>query len=501
MIDASILLVFLSTFFFSICFFGKIYKYEKNPLPGPLGIPIIGHLPFLGKNPLTAFRKWRKKFGDVFYIRMGCWDTVVINGYKTIKEAMEKHGDDFSGRPHFLSIKTITKMNNVDGLGFGTFNKAYIQHRKLSSNAMRTFTKTDVTVTQELVHEEGDSMIETFLSWNGSPNFTAKVVEHSVGSILYQILYGRHRNIKQDKNLKTLLDFANETTEFAKNGAPLDVMPWLRFFFPKKVSQLVMLMSKIDAVREALVQEHVERINDSGVKGDRSDVTNIYLEYDLPEEVTDQTSTISKKRLVASISELLTAGFETTSNTLKWMILYMIAYPEVQSRVQKELDDIVGCSRKVHLSDRKKLNFTVATILEIMRITSVVPLSLPRMATMNTKLNGISIKEGFVALVNIHSIHMEESFWEDPEVFRPERLLKNNCEIDKEKAKHIVPFGLGRRRCVGEQLAEINIFLLFCNLMQRCTFSAVEDGEIDLNPVPGLVYHPKPFRAIVKQRQ
>ena len=73
---------------------------------------------------------------------------------------------------------------------------------------------------------------------------------------------------------------------------------------------------------------------------------------------------------------------------------------------------------------------------------------------------------------------MDELFRKNPKDFRPERLLDKDNGASKEMANHIVPFGLGRRRCIGEQLAKLELFLLFTSLMQRCSLSKDENDII-----------------------
>ena len=172
--------------------------------------------------------------------------------------------------------------------------------------------------------------------------------------------------------------------------------------------------------------------------------------------------------------------------------------PYAQRNVQSELDKVIGNSRKVKLTDRKHLHQTQATILEGMRLSSIVPLSLPRSATMDTEINGYTIDKDTVVIVNLHSANHDESLWEDPESFKPERHLDDDGEFMKRPP--VVPFGLGRRRCVGEFLAKDEVFLLFSNMLQRLTFIKPANEILDLQPIETLVNSPKPFRVVNKER-
>ena len=98
---------------------------------------------------------------------------------------------------------------------------------------------------------------------------------------------------------------------------------------------------------------------------------------------------------------------------------------------------------------------------------------MPHSTIMHTEINGYRVDKNMFTMVNLHSIHMDE----DPEAFRPARLLDKDNRISKEMANRIVPFGLGRRKCVGEHLAKMENFLLFTSLMQRCSFSTA-DGDL-----------------------
>ena len=498
--DATVLLLIVVTYF---CLYlikriiNDTCRNKPGP-PGPWGFPIVGHLLFVGGNLPETFCKWRQQYGDVFRIRMGMWDTVVINGYSAIKEALEKHGDTFSGRPNFLTTRLLkTERNgNEDSLSFGQFTPGYLLHRKLVVNAFRLFTKTKMIETQELILGEADRMIEIFISWDNNPNHVGNVVRRAVANIIYQIVYKRGHHSDYDEQYCALLDKGDEINIFAKNGNIVDSIPWLRFFMPWELKKFVAQLALEESVRRDIVEEHKLRRNN---KPDT--ITDIFLDTQLPEKVNDERNFINKTRLMRSLNDIVGAGNDNTNVLLNWLILYMIIHPEVQRKVQTEIDETVG-DRRVEFTDRSSLNYTWATILEVMRITSIVPFSLPHSTMADTELNGFRIDKDTVVVVNLQSIHMDEQFWnKDPEKFRPDRFLDGNHVISNEMVRHVVPFGLGRRRCPGEQLAKMELFLFFASLMQSCIFSKYEGDAISTEPVRELVYRPQPYRAVVEKRK
>ena len=499
MIELTVCLVFVSAFCLSFILFGFLRDNKRNPkAPGPWGFPIIGHLPLFGNDPPATFKKWRQKYGDVFRIRMGSWNTVVINGYSAIEEALERQGDIFSNRPDFITTRTMMERNDgLQNFGFGFFNPFHIQLRKHTARAFRVFTKLNVQFTQTLIQEVADEMIDEFLSWNGEANYVENNIQASVGSIMYQIVYGKGDNTRENENFKIIMKAEEEFRKFAKAGNPLDVMPWIRFIMPWKLKTHQEIQNKTAAVNRKIIHEHIAmetRQNDNNL-------TDIFLDADLPETVPDNRLAMSKKGLLCALNDLIMAGFETTEATMRWLLLFMIAYPDVQRRVQKEIDEVVGCSRKVDTTDRPKLRYTEATIYEVLRLADMVPFVLPHSVMGDTVLNGYQIGKDTVAMMNFNSMHFEKSFWGDPEVFRPSRLIDANNELDKEKLKHIAPFGLGRRRCIGEHLAKMEVFLLFSTLMQRCCFRKPKGDVLDFEPLRELLYRPKSFKAIVIERQ
>ncbi|KAK8744995.1 hypothetical protein OTU49_000394 [Cherax quadricarinatus] len=138
-------------------------------------------------------------------------------------------------------------------------------------------------------------------------------------------------------------------------------------------------------------------------------------------------------------------------------------------KMQQELDSVVGNVRLPSMNDRTKLVYTDATQTEVFRYRGSAPLTVPHKALRDTKLQGFRIQAGTVVLNNLYSVHMDPGYWGDPETFRPERFINHDGSFRKDE--RVIPFGKGRRSCLGESLARMTTFLLFSSLMQHFTFS------------------------------
>lgn len=92
----------------------------------------------------------------------------------------------------------------------------------------------------------------------------------------------------------------------------------------------------------------------------------------------EKTTSFNEENLICSTLDLFFAGTETTSTTLRWALLYMALYPEVQEKVQAEIDRVIGQKRAARLADRESMPYTNAVIHEVQRMGNIIPLNVPR---------------------------------------------------------------------------------------------------------------------------
>uniref|UniRef100_A0A8C5MWS1 Cytochrome P450 n=1 Tax=Leptobrachium leishanense TaxID=445787 RepID=A0A8C5MWS1_9ANUR len=168
---------------------------------------------------------------------------------------------------------------------------------------------------------------------------------------------------------------------------------------------------------------------------------------------------------------------ETTSTTLRWGILMMIKYPEIQEKVQAEIAQTVGLTQP-NYSHREQMPYTNAVIHEIQRFGDILPMVVPHEVTKDVDFKGYFIPKGTRVIPLLSSVLRDKTKFKYPDEFNPNNFLDSEGNFVKNEA--FMPFGAGRRICVGETLAKMELFIYFTSLIQRFTF-CLPPGADDVN--------------------
>jgi len=194
----------------------------------------------------------------------------------------------------------------------------------------------------------------------------------------------------------------------------------------------------------------------------------------IPEVKGNAESSFNDENLRMVVLDLFTAGMVTTSTTLSWALLLMILHPDVQRRVQQEIDAVIGQVRHPEMADQARMPYTNAVIHEVQRFGDIAPLNLPRITSRDIEVQDFLIPKGSILIPNMSSVLKDETVWEKPLRFHPEHFLDAQGHFVKPEA--FMPFSAGRRSCLGEPLARMELFLFFTCLLQHFSFS-VPNGQ------------------------
>ncbi|NXV80057.1 CP2J6 protein, partial [Atlantisia rogersi] len=265
-----------------------------------------------------------------------------------------------------------------------------------------------------------------------------------------------------------------------------ELFPWLASCFLASIKKSLYSLNFVNSLLAKELESHKER--------GRPDKDQDFIDYYLEEiEKVNADATYDEENLIQTIFDLFIAGTETTATTLRWALLYMVVYPDVQAKVQKELDAVLGCSRLISYEDRKKLPYTNAVIHEIQRYSNIILIALPRLSLKDTELLGHPVPKNTIILANIDSVLSDPGKWETPDQFNPGHFLDKDGNFVKREA--FLPFSIGHRVCIGELLARMELFIIFSTLLRAFTFTLPEGvKEADTKFVFGSTMKPPPYQ-------
>ncbi|KAK6727786.1 hypothetical protein RB195_005457 [Necator americanus] len=174
-----------------------------------------------------------------------------------------------------------------------------------------------------------------------------------------------------------------------------------------------------------------------------------------------------EKQCIAAIYDLYSAGLETIVITLRFCFLFILNYPHIQRKIHQEIDDVIGQERDITMDDQKILPYTCAFLQEVYRVGYVGYVNFLRITMENVNCEGYKLPKGTRVIPQFPSVHMDESIYPRAELVVPERHLKDGQFI---KDDRITGFSVGKRACLGESLARMEVFMFFTSLMQKFHF-------------------------------
>ncbi|XP_015215359.2 cytochrome P450 2K1-like [Lepisosteus oculatus] len=461
-------------------FMGSTPESVKTP-PGPPALPLLGNLLSLDLKRLDlSLVELSKTYGSVFTVHLGPMRVVVLAGYKTVKEALVDYPEEFGSR---LITPIFHDINQGHGIIFANGN-SWKEMRRFALSNLRDFGM-GRKGSEEKIIEEIQYLTEVFEAHGGKPFDTTEPVNCAVSNIISSIVYG-DRFDYADPVFQAMVKRANHMIKLS--GSPAiqlyNIFPFLGFLLKARKKILMEVAENI-----ADMKNIVKQLQQTLQEHDKRGFVDAFLIKQ--QELSGQRdSHFHDDNLIHASGNMFGAGTETTGTTLRWGLLLMAKYPHIQKKVQEEIEKVVG-TKQPRAEHRRSMPYTDAVIHEIQRLANVVPLNLPHMTAADVHFQGYFIKKGTPVFPLLTSVLQDETQWETPHQFNPAHFLDPEGQFVKKDA--FMAFSAGRRACLGESLARMELFLFFTSLLQKFTFSpppGVRESELDLTPVLGLTMNP-----------
>ncbi|KAL6280212.1 hypothetical protein ACE6H2_017093 [Prunus campanulata] len=443
-------------------------KSSRSKLPpGPKPFPLIGNLLQLGDKPHKSLAKLAKTHGPLMSLKLGKVTSIVVSSAAMAKEVLQTHDQ-------FLSNRTIP--DSIRAHDHHTVGLPWIPVSTLWRN-LRKICNTELFANKML---------------DSNQNLRRKKVQELIGQV--------HRSSQADEavdigraaftttlnllsNTIFSIDLADPSSEMAREfqemvcnimmeaGKPNlgDYFPVLRKIDPHgRRQRMTEYFGKILDLLDDIVNQRL-KLRELPGSTTKDDLLDTLL------NITEENSeVINKNEIYHLLLVLFVAGSDTTSSTFQWAMAELLHNPEVLSKAQLELEQVIGKGNPVEESDIARLPYLQAIVKETFRLHPAVPLLLPRKAGADVVIKGFTVPKGAQVLVNTWAIGRDPSLWDEPNSFKPERFLGSEIDV-KGRNFELIPFGAGRRVCPGLPLAMRMLHLMLGSLIHSFDWK-LEDG-------------------------
>uniref|UniRef100_H9GFQ5 Uncharacterized protein n=1 Tax=Anolis carolinensis TaxID=28377 RepID=H9GFQ5_ANOCA len=474
-------------------YFLKLLWSRRHYPPGPLGLPLIGGCFYNFLLLALIQMQVAKQYGNVFTFWLGHVPVVFLSGYDAVKEGLADRAEEFLDRG---TTPFFEKISEGKGVGFAN-GYAWKQQRRL---AQVTLAKLGVgkRTMEDKIEDEALQLVEYFASKKGKPFDPTLIMSNSVTNVAYALLFG-HRWALEDPNFKKLIKAIEYALSFG-----LTIFYTLYELFPSLMERLPGPHKKAfqsTDIMLSLIKEEIQKHKEQEPTLEPRDFIDYYmLEMQKDKNKNDPTSSLDEENLIHSVHDILFAGLESTSTVFKWGVLILANRPDVQDKIIKEIEDVLG-SASICYDDHKRLPYTHAVIHEIHRYRFPSIIGIARKTTRDVHMRGFIIPKGTFIAPNMRSVLVDDEYWETPFEFNPNHFLDKDGNFVARK--EFLGFGTGKRprSCLGESVARMELFIFLTRLVRVFRFQLPPGvKEFTEEPAKELSTPPRPYKVCAVPR-
>ncbi|XP_023333086.1 cytochrome P450 2C27 [Eurytemora carolleeae] len=354
----------------------------SNFPPGPINLPFVGSAMILDVRNLTkSFSTLKKKYGDIFSIYVGSTPVVVLNSYQVIKEAFDRH--EFSGRPGNFSgtffQKGRTGISTTEG-------KHWKIQRDFLENYLNNLTGAGHKAVEEVILDETTDLKSEFSKHEGEPVSVSYKTNISILNVLWNVVCGRKLH-SQQQEFQTVYECIDKITQFMSRAAIFSFLPVLTKLLPESITCIERgryYRNRFHEISEKWIQEHRQ-----DYRGNRTgDLQDAYIK-----RINQGDDTFSEQGLAAMLREIFIIGAESESVMMRWVFRILSCNPQVQKKIQAELEAVVGPKTEVKWENKDDLPYTMAVIKEIQRYADIAPTGLMHKTMCDVKIGEYTLPE------------------------------------------------------------------------------------------------------------
>ncbi|XP_053123281.1 cytochrome P450 2G1-like isoform X2 [Hemicordylus capensis] len=464
------------------CLLFLLFSWKKKLRslpPGPTPLPFVGNMLQVDvKELIKSLRELSQTYGPMYTFHLGSRPCVVLSGYQVLKEALIDKAEEFSGRGDFPAVQMWSKGN---GIVYGT-GERWKQLRRFAITTFKNFGMGKRSM-EERIKEEAQFLVAEFHKTQGKPFDPTFFLSCAGSNIICTLVFG-DRFEYTDKKFLMLLDLINSNWKLMSStwGQIMRHIPGPHRQIYKNYLKLA-----------AFVGERLEMNRQTLDPNSPRDFIDCFL-IKVQQEKNNPDTHFNEDTMSKTTVNLFFAGTETVSSTLRYGFRILLRHPEVEEKLHEEIDRVIGANRSPCMEDRSRMPYTDAVIHEIQRYADIVPMGVPHTITRDIEFRGYHLPKDLNIIPLICTSQFDPTQFKNPSAFDPTHFLDESGRFKKNEA--FMAFSAGKRVCLGEGLAIMELFLFLTTTLQNFKLKPLMDPQdIDITPEStGLGSIPRPYQ-------
>ncbi|CAI5791845.1 cytochrome P450 3A9-like [Podarcis lilfordi] len=453
--------------------------FKKLGIPGPQPIPFLGTAGAYRKGVTEFDRKCFQKYGRMWGFYDGRWPVLAVTDPAIIKVVLVKE---------CYSVFTNRRMFGPTGkLKSAVSVASDDQWKRIRTVLSPTFTSGKLKEMFPIIKHHVDSLVKSI---QGKVERAEPVdIKEKFGAYSMDVVTSTSFGVNTDSMNNPKDPFVREASKLVRFDlfSPVFV---LLYFFPflspvlDKMNFHIFPSSAVNFFARAIANIKKEREQAKG-KG-RVDFLQLMIDSqksDVQFEsngVNHNYKALTEEEISAQAIVFIFAGYEATSNILGYMAYELATHPDVQQKLQAEIDTVLPNKAPITYDAVMQMEYLDMATSEILRMYPVGG-RIERVCKKDVELNGITIPKGMTVMIPPSILHYDPEYWPEPKEFRPERFSKENKESINPYI--YLPFGAGPRNCLGMRFALLTVKAAIASLMQNFTFKPCKETKIPMELV------------------
>ncbi|MGH0145813.1 UNVERIFIED_CONTAM: hypothetical protein FKN15_010661 [Acipenser sinensis] len=290
----------------------------------------------LKKSKIFAGRqrtRLQEKYGNIYSLMMGSHYVVIVNNYQDAKEVLLKKSKIFAGRQRTVTTDILTREGK--DIAFGDYSPAWRFHRKMVHSAFSMLGEGSTSI-EKIICREARSMCQTLSDLQSTAIDLAPELTRAVTNVVCSLCFNSSYQ-RGDPEFESMLQYSQGIVDTVAKGSLVDIFPWLQMF----PNEDLRILKDCIAVRDTLLQKKYDEHKADYSDGAEKDLLDSLLRAKLCSENNNTRARevgLTDDHLLMTVGDIFGAGVETTTTVMKWAIAYLLHHPQVQKKIQEEID-------------------------------------------------------------------------------------------------------------------------------------------------------------------